>query len=288
MDAYNVNYILYSIRLHLLGEKVYNKCVNGEPLQDDELTEITKHIFFPNHDEENEEKINEAKNNIIRLCQLKINPRQNIQQLISFIEIKELPLIQVKFKEYSDKNNMPDYVERLMNYRLRDGKQMFTFGEIEINPSILYHGSFKLFDHPYLLENIVNRLTYDPTWAKVYASKNKSGEKLGFIYAYSLDKNIENIIQYNGSNMREVSEKMSESGFPQKYKKTQFGNYMSGDELYPQFCSSNDYINNINGIFAPHHFCEKQLILCKDGEVKLYLKNIYIYNIENKKIYQLL
>jgi hypothetical protein len=184
-------------------------------------------------------------------------------------------------------------VKNLLEHKLRkDGTPMFSFGEIEIIPDVLYHGSYKLFENPYLLRNVVNRLTFGISWAKLYAQKAKNqGGKIGFIYAYKLNSNIKNIIKYNGSITREISNKFSELDFPFKLGENinnDFSNYMEGDDLYVNLCSTEGYRNDINGILAPNNACEKQLILCRDGKVKLYLKNIYIYDFINNKVYQLL
>jgi hypothetical protein len=289
MEIFTLNNILTHIRIHILGEEIYNKCNNGMPLTEAELIETTKKIFFPYHDEDNEAKINEAKNNIIQICKLKQSPEKTIKETLELREV-ELTDSKIVFNEYTG-NDIPLYVKDLFKYKLRkDGTPMFSFGEI--NPTVLYHGSSKLFDSPYLLRNVVNRLTFGLSWAKLYAQKAKNqGGQIGFIYAYKLNSTIKNIIKYNGNMTKEISDKFSELDFPFTLGRNinnDFSNYMEGDEIYVKLCSTEGYRNDINGILAPNNNCEKQLILCRDGKVKLYLKNIYIYDFINNKVYQLL
>lgn len=292
METFSLNHILTYIRQRILGEEIYKKCNNGMPLSEDELIETTKKIFFPYHDEDNIEKINEAKNNIIEICKLKKSPKETITDSLKLREAKELKDSNIVFNEYIG-NDIPLYLQNLLEYKLpKDGTPMFSIGEIDINPAILFHGSPNLFDSPYLLRNAVNRLTFSLLWAKLYAQKSKKyGGQIGFIYAYKLNSNIKNVIKYNGNAPNEISDKFSALDFPftvERIRTNNFSNYMEGDELYVNLCSTEGYRNDINGILAPNNSCEKQLILCRDGKVKLYLKNIYIYDFINNKIYQLL
>jgi len=294
MDSYNsIPEILSDIRIALLGEPIYNRCSNGLPLKEDELIKIVKEAF--NLSDEDEDIINDAKNNFIRLCKLKIqNPYEEIPQLKEV----ELRNSEFEFEEYEEKikdnkiKETPIYIQKLFEHTLPNSNNaMFSFGKIKsINP-VFYHGSPVLFQHPFLLNNIVNRLTFNVSMAKNFAIRKN--RKFGFIYAYSLNKNIENIIQYNGiKGIKDVNNKIEEqsyySYFPKQVSKSEFTNPLIGDEYYVRLCESKDYINKVNGIFAQHIFNESQLILCRDGKVKLYLKDIYIVDSKTKKIYQLL
>lgn len=269
--------------LGLLRKKISNKC-SELPLNEDELIEFVKESF--NLHDEDEDIINNATDIFIRLCALNKTPDNEIKLEEVILENK------VIFREYLDTNNAPVYVKKLLENKFTSGKfigeKMFSFGEV--NFPVLYHGSRQLFNFPFSLKHPVNRLTFNPVWAKVYAGKTvKFSGKYGFIYAYTTKPNIKNIIQYNGNNIMDVYNKINTGNFPMVIEDTPkyFSNAMNGDELYHYLCSSEIYRNNINGILAPHNHCESQIILCKEGQVKLYLKNIYLYELSTKKVYRL-
>lgn len=278
------NYNTLTRVLKFLKEKIHDRC-SELPLNEDELIEFVKKSF--NLHDEDEDIINNATNIFIRLCTLNKTPNSEINLEEVILENK------VIFREYLDTSNAPEYVKELLKNKFTTGKfigeNMFSFGEV--NFPVLYHGSRHLFNFPFLLKHHVNRLTFSPAWAKVYAGRTaKFSGKYGFIYAYTVKPNIKNIIQYNGTNIMDVYNKIINTGnFPMEVGgyTGYFSNKMSGDELYHYLCSSEIYRNNINGILAPHNSCESQIILCKDGQVKLYLKNIYLYELSTKKVYRL-